>query len=325
MDAGRIEGYDVIGDVHGQCDALERLLTELGYRDDGRSWRHPARQAVFVGDLIDRGPRQIDTVMLVRRMVGEGTARMVLGNHEYNAIAWTLPDPDNSGQFVRKHNSNKRKQHLAFLEQVGEGSARHADLIGWFATLPMWTEVALDDRPLRIVHACWDAESMAVLGPLAGADGAIGTEAVVATRRTQGERYDALEVVLKGPEVYLNGSEYLDHGGHRRGAARLRWWDPEATTLDRAALIPKDAVGKDGRPLPPLPAEPVTIRHRYRDDVPLIVGHYWCSAPYELYGPHVACVDYSAGKGGGHPLVAYRWSGERLLDPAHYVGVPTPT
>src|SRR5208282_4719834 len=77
-------GIDVIGDVHGQFDRLIALLKHLGYRQSAGAWRHPGRRAIFLGDLIDRGPKQLATVDLVRRMVDAGTARCVMGNHELN-------------------------------------------------------------------------------------------------------------------------------------------------------------------------------------------------------------------------------------------------
>ena len=75
-------GLDVIGDVHGEHDALTRLLTELGYAESSGAWRHPERTAVFVGDLIDRGPQQVEVVNLVRSMQDAGTALVAMGNHE---------------------------------------------------------------------------------------------------------------------------------------------------------------------------------------------------------------------------------------------------
>ena len=66
--------YDVIGDVHGQYDKLVALLRTLGYRETMRAWRHPDRTAVFVGDFIDRGPKQVETLKLVRGMVDTGAA-----------------------------------------------------------------------------------------------------------------------------------------------------------------------------------------------------------------------------------------------------------
>jgi protein phosphatase len=76
--------FDIIGDVHGCCDELESLLQQLGYtRDDGGSWGHSAgRKAIFVGDLVDRGPRIVDTLKTVMAMSRSGSALCVPGNHD---------------------------------------------------------------------------------------------------------------------------------------------------------------------------------------------------------------------------------------------------
>lgn len=79
--------FDVIGDVHGCCDELEELLEELGYVKDESAYRHPeGRKAVFLGDLVDRGPRILDTVHLVRAMVAAGEAWCVPGNHDMKLV-----------------------------------------------------------------------------------------------------------------------------------------------------------------------------------------------------------------------------------------------
>ena len=80
--------FDVIGDVHGCRAELEQLLGTLGYaieRDAaGRpiGARHPDRRAIFLGDLVDRGPDTPGVLRLVMGMVAAGTALSVLGNHE---------------------------------------------------------------------------------------------------------------------------------------------------------------------------------------------------------------------------------------------------
>src|SRR5262249_31980121 len=86
--------FDIIGDVHGCCDELEALLRQLDYEftavapgapalPRGPVFAHPlGRKAVFVGDLVDRGPRILDTVRLVRNMVMFGSAFCVPGNHD---------------------------------------------------------------------------------------------------------------------------------------------------------------------------------------------------------------------------------------------------
>ena len=50
--------YDIIGDVHGEADALRRLPDKLGYQLTDRCWRHSDRQVIFLGDCIDLGPPQ---------------------------------------------------------------------------------------------------------------------------------------------------------------------------------------------------------------------------------------------------------------------------
>ncbi len=52
--------YDVIGDIHGHASKLELSLLQMGYKLSGRGYKAPqGRQAVFRGDLIDRGPEQL--------------------------------------------------------------------------------------------------------------------------------------------------------------------------------------------------------------------------------------------------------------------------
>ena len=80
--------FDVIGDVHGCRAELEALLAELGYeiRTDagGRAMgaHHPGRRAIFLGDLVDRGPDTPGVLRLVMGMVAAGDALCVPGNHE---------------------------------------------------------------------------------------------------------------------------------------------------------------------------------------------------------------------------------------------------
>ena len=89
--------FDIIGDVHGCFDELVALLERLGYRithpnpdgvaGDGFSVYHPeGRKAVFVGDLVDRGPGVVNVLKLVMSMVAGGEALCVAGNHESKLV-----------------------------------------------------------------------------------------------------------------------------------------------------------------------------------------------------------------------------------------------
>jgi len=83
--------FDIIGDVHGCCDELEELLEKLGYKIKGYSegvlggpiYFHPeGRKAVFLGDLVDRGPRCLDVMKIAYNMVNTDNALCVPGNHD---------------------------------------------------------------------------------------------------------------------------------------------------------------------------------------------------------------------------------------------------
>jgi len=83
--------FDIIGDIHGCYDELCTLLERLGYawsNNDGRRIaRHPdGRRVMFVGDLVDRGPKSPEVLQLVMDMVGAGTALCVQGNHEQRLL-----------------------------------------------------------------------------------------------------------------------------------------------------------------------------------------------------------------------------------------------
>jgi protein phosphatase len=88
--------FDIIGDVHGCADELEALLAKLGY---GLSWSEGGertctvtpplgRKAVFVGDIVDRGPRVADALRIVMDMLEAGHAFCVIGNHEAKVEKW---------------------------------------------------------------------------------------------------------------------------------------------------------------------------------------------------------------------------------------------
>lgn len=310
----------MIGDVHGCADALRALLGELGYTDTGGAWRHSGRQAVFVGDLIDRGPQQVETVQLVRRMVDAGTAQITMGNHEFNAVAWMTPD--GHGDFLRPRDGEwgpkNRRQHADFLAQVGEESPLHREFVEWFRTLPM----SLDLGDLRVVHACWHEDSLAVLRA-AEVQGGLTEEFLVAAHDRDGDgspERNAIETALKGPEVEIS-EPYLDKDGITRGNARVRWWDAEAMLSGKVVEIPPGSKKPDGTAhsgSADVPADAVDA-YRYLDSVPVVFGHYWRKHGETVATPTTVCVDLSAVRG-GH-LAAYRFDGEPTIDPTKIVSV----
>lgn len=158
LDPGR--GYDLIGDVHGCAHTLDRLLDLLGYRLQGGVWRHPRRQALFLGDIVDRGPRIREALHRVHAMVDAGEALCIMGNHEFNALGWSTPAAPGSGrQYVREHTPRHARLIKETLEQFEGHDADWRDFLGWFQQLPLF----LDAGRFRMVHACWDGELIATL------------------------------------------------------------------------------------------------------------------------------------------------------------------
>ena len=75
--------FDLIGDVHGCKRELDSLLVRLDYEFDGLVWSHPqGRVAVFLGDVVDRGPAVPEVIVGVSEMVRRGNALYVPGNHD---------------------------------------------------------------------------------------------------------------------------------------------------------------------------------------------------------------------------------------------------
>ncbi len=290
---------DLVGDIHGHADALEALLLKLGYRQSGGAWRHVTRQMVFVGDFIDRGPKQLEVGDLVRRMIDAGSAMAVMGNHELNAIAFATRG--DNGEFLRPHSEKNWHQHAAFLDAVGEGSSRHRELIDWFRTLPLW----LDLPALRVVHACWHEGLRSQLAQQL--PGGHLTEDLLHRAHVKGTpEHRAVDVLLKGLEVSLpSGMAFRDKDGHERHAGRLKWWDATASTYRDALLAGDDATGMPDVPIPD------ADRLVYDDSKPVFFGHYWLEGIPRLTASNAACLDYSVAKGGY--LAAYTFDGETEL------------
>ena len=295
--------WDLIGDVHGRLEHLTAVLRALGYQQRGGAWRHgdPARRALFLGDLIDRGPCQTATLALVRAMVEAGSAECLLGNHEFNAIAYGLRDPQSPDRHLRIRSVANTRQHRHFLAEVGIDSATHRTWLEWFLERPLW----LETDGLRAVHACWHAEHLRTLTQVLGPSRRLSPASVEAASRPGNPLFVAVEALCKGVEVDLPpGLSWADVGGTQRTRARVKWWDPGADTFRTGVLV---ATGQDPAGLPDDPL-PSGARIAYDGAKPVFFGHYALSGTPQLGGPRTCCLDYS-GEGHASPLVAYRWDG----------------
>jgi protein phosphatase len=139
--------FDVVGDVHGCLDELTELLVLLGYQPDAEAGMLPpaGRRAVFVGDLVDRGPKIVETVELVRRMVASGQAFCVPGNHDDKLLRYL------NGR--RVHIAHGIERSIAQIDALPPGE--RDDWIAGYKALEegLATHLVLDEGQLVVAHA----------------------------------------------------------------------------------------------------------------------------------------------------------------------------
>ncbi|BDM71621.1 hypothetical protein HEK616_51080 [Streptomyces nigrescens] len=256
--------FDIIGDIHGCRSELESLLGRLGYvpvRDGlGRAVdaAHPeGRTAVFVGDLVDRGPDSPGVLRLVMGMVAAGHALCVPGNHE-----------NKLGRYLKGRKVQHTHGLAETIEQLEKEDAAFRDEVGAFLH-GLVSHYVLDGGGLVVCHAglpekyhgrtSGRVRSFALYGDTTGETDEFG----LPVRYPWAEDYRGRAAVVYGHTptpraTWLNNTICLDTGcvfGGRMTA--LRW--PERELVDVPAervwyeptkpLATEAPGGADGRPL----------------------------------------------------------------------------
>jgi len=297
---------DIVGDVHGEIAALRRLLGRLGYDETGR---HPdARRLVFLGDLTDRGPDSPAVLELVSSLVQAGRAQCLVGNHELNLL-----------RDVRKHGNDwwTRPEAPGRLPARPVTPADKQRFTSFLRELPL----VLEREDLRLVHACWNADAIATLRERE-ADAPGVAELYAEYRHRLAEKWRAPERLEALKAERACWPHDLHDREHRpplmpllaEMEAEMQMGNPVAVLTsgeERPTTEPFWAGGRWRM------VERVKWWERYRDPVPVIVGHYWrryseIPPTYaDKYGPdlfagiergewmgargNVFCVDFSVG------------------------------
>ncbi|MBT5711205.1 polynucleotide kinase-phosphatase, partial [Candidatus Poribacteria bacterium] len=275
--------FDIIGDVHGCCDELEALLGLLGYAfselaDDAllytRVYEHPeGRKAVFVGDIVDRGPRVLDAYGLVRNMVEAGSAICVPGNHD--------------SKLVRKLRGRKVQVTHGLQDTLDEIAAfpeeSRRDLQEGMAAFfeSLVSHAALDDGSLVVAHAgikesmagraSGAVRSFALYGDTTGETDEFGAP----VRHDWAREYRGKAAIVYGhtPVVeaeWVNETINIDTGcvfGGRLTA--LRYPERELVSVDAREMYAEPV-----RPLAPSEVEGRTAQHASDDtlDIEDLIG-----------------------------------------------------
>jgi len=300
--------YDIFGDIHGHANALEALLIKLDYKLVNGVYQHEKHKVIFLGDFIDRGPHQKKVIEIVRPMIEQGFAMSVMGNHEFNAICYASTGSD--GNPLREHSVKNFEQHEAFLDAYPDKEERH-EIISWFKTLPVFIET----DGIRIVHACWNNPALTELASYLDERNSIKDDAYELSSQKGSVPFEAIEVLLKGPEVGLpEGVSFKDKDNTNRMSARIKWWSGKQDEIKKRLHLGKELTQADK-------LDQVIIDDSYHyaeEHNPVFVGHYWLNdaVPSPL-SDNCACLDYSVARKG--KLVAYKWRGERLLQDSNFI------
>ncbi len=309
------QGYDLIGDVHGCAQSLVRLLVKLGYENRDGCYRHRERKVIFVGDIVDRGPRIREALHIVKAMVDAGEAEIVLGNHEYNAMCYCTPGRSGSGRsYLREHTARNHRLIRETLEQFADHPDEWQQFLLWFREIPLF----LDKGDFRVVHACWDQESISKFHEQ-HINNCVDEEFLHASADQNSFEHRLIDRLTRGTALELpNGETILGKDGLARRMFRTKFWSTDPETYADVVFQPD-----------PLPSNLATRKLSaiekqqllsYGDDQPpVFVGHYWMSGVPEPITPNIACLDYSAVKYGR--LVAYRFDGEQVLQAEKFVWV----
>ena len=128
----------IIGDIHGEMAALERLLKRLDC----------TRHLVFLGDLIDRGPDSPAVCRLVRQLCERGQASMVLGNHELNLLR--RRHKQGNGWVLGHRDTDFFEGEAREIASAALPTSERRGLLEWLDARPL----ALERDDLRVIHAC---------------------------------------------------------------------------------------------------------------------------------------------------------------------------
>ena len=303
--------YDIIGDVHGYATLLKKLLTQLGYQKTDDGYKHAERKAIFVGDFVNRGPEIRKTIRIIRKMVENGNAFAILGNHEIYAITYYLKEKDGS-LVVKTKNKNFLALHKTISEFVGFAE-EWKDHLNWMLDLPLY----LDLGKIRIVHACWSEEAISWL---------TGAEKLGKSRRDifkkvhkKPKSKTARNILLltKGVDFKMPGNlKIISNKGISPRSFRLRWWEnPEGKTFEEMSFESKFSL-----PEYEIPRHVAPVLESYIETLPPVFFGHYCrhEGPY-IIKPNICCVDSCVA--GSKTLTAYCWNGEQELKSENLVHV----
>jgi len=306
------EYFDIIGDIHGYNTELNSLLALLGYACEDGFWRHPDRKAVFVGDFVSRGPDTRGVMKTIRSMVENGTGYAILGNHELNVIGYF--SLDKKGMSLYQPPPSNKIQMERIRAQFADSEGGLEDYVKWLKALPLY----LNFGPVRVVHAYWSDRHISLINQTL-TQGRLTRKLIKDIVKGKSDFAQAVKQTTRGIELNLPKDLIVkDAKNIRRTNFRILWWEsPHGQTFRHLSYGNRFVL-----PDYTVPEQILFPYEVYEPDQPLVFfGHYCIGSAPLAPAPNVCCLD--ACIAGNGRLVAYRWSGEDLINESHFVSVPS--
>jgi len=303
--------YDIIGDVHGYASLLKKLLLQIGYTKTEGGYSHPSQKAVFVGDFVNRGPEIRKTIRIIRKMVENGNALAIIGNHEINTIIYYLKDKDGSPLI-----KSPGKNFLSLYKTINEFSSYPEEWKKqreWMQELPLF----LDLGEIRIVHACWSDAAIKIIRNAENEGKSRKSIFRKAYKKPKSPVSKSVLALTKGMDFKMPGDlKIINNKGVSPRSFRMRWWeDPVGKTFEEMSFESKFVL-----PQYEIPKQIVPQNDFYPEDAPIVFfGHYCRHDGPHIIKPNICCVDSCIA--GTKILTAYRWNGEKVLDPQNLIHV----
>ena len=257
---------DIIGDIHGELEALEALLDRLGYQSNG--WHPQKRRLVFIGDLVDRGPDSPGVIKRVRELVENNNAQFIVGNHEVNLLVNDIKD--GSGWFFDERFEPDNKNYAPFARA---NESERQSLHDFLSRQP----VALYRQDIRIVHAAWNSNAINAISRVP-----VGSlvekyfECEEETRR-QADAEGIYEQYLQAREKWadrledeLNPPPFLDAIAEYE--AMQQTFNPLKVLTSGVEKRSEEAFFAGNRWRY---SDRVNWWINYSDPIPVVIGHYW--------------------------------------------------
>lgn len=313
------ENIDFIGDIHGCYSKLIELFKKLGYQktQNKNFYHHPkGKKVFFLGDIIDRGEDIFGCVAVVKEMIDNGQAEMILGNHEYNYISYFASSPE--GQFT----NNTTKKNLNKTYQELSKKNFHEKFIEWLYQQP----ILVESKKWRAIHACWDFSYI---------------EEIKKELKKYNLVEDGKELKIFINKKLINDIHLKDEANYKKvkkainnflsspsipfskKKLRVKWWlDNKQEVHYRKRLLLHPEINS---------LEDIHLDQQHQQEIlkkttgyplsekPLFIGHYWFSEEVKAIQNNLACLDYSAINHG--KLVAYCYERENKIQQKNFIYV----